>query len=110
MIKQLKTASGATYWRTFPEKAKRFPSMGTSVPNGVHMAHPTPLPLDRGPAHYRGADIEPIEFILAQKLDFCEGNVVKYVTRWKQKDGIADLKKARDYLDFLIKREENRTE
>ena len=39
---------------------------------------------------------------MANELDFCEGNVVKYVTRWKFKNGVEDLKKARQYLDFLI--------
>lgn len=59
-----------------------------------------------GGDHYRSKSIQPIEFILANGLGFCEGNVVKYVTRWKDKGGLADLKKARHYLDFLIESEE----
>ena len=55
-----------------------------------------------GPDHYRRSTIEPIQFILANKLDFCEGNVVKYVSRWKLKGGVEDLKKALHYLAFLI--------
>jgi hypothetical protein len=35
-------------------------------------------------------------------MDFCEGNIVKYVTRWKYKDGLDDLKKARWYVNKLI--------
>jgi hypothetical protein len=54
------------------------------------------------PSHYTGQAIEPIEYIAANKLDFCEGNVVKYITRWKHKNGIEDLEKARVYIDFLI--------
>lgn len=49
--------------------------------------------------------IPPIEYIEANQLDFCEGNVVKYVTRYKQKDGIRDLYKAMHYLTILINRE-----
>jgi hypothetical protein len=56
----------------------------------------------QGAGHYRRGDIEPIQYILANKLDFCEGNVVKYITRWRHKNGIEDLRKARHYIDFLI--------
>jgi Protein of unknwon function (DUF3310) len=59
-----------------------------------------------GGTHYRDKAIQPIQFILANGLGFCEGNVVKYITRWKDKGGLADLKKARHYLDFLIEQEE----
>lgn len=63
-----------------------------------------PSALDRqfGGSHYKEMAIQPVEFILANKLDFCEGNVVKYVSRWKVKNGIEDLRKARHYLDLLI--------
>lgn len=61
-----------------------------------------------GGDHYRSRSIQPIEFILENEIGFCEGNVIKYVTRWKDKGGVADLKKARHYLDFLIEREESK--
>lgn len=57
-----------------------------------------------GGSHYQTA-IEPIDFILANGLPFCEGNVVKYITRWRAKGGVEDLKKARQYIDFLIENE-----
>lgn len=53
------------------------------------------------PKHYRMA-IEPIEYILRNELDFAEGNVVKYVSRWREKGGIKDLEKARSYVELLI--------
>jgi len=56
-----------------------------------------------GGDHYARNGIQPIEYIMANELDFCEGNVVKYVTRWTYKNGVEDLLKARQYLDFLIK-------
>ena len=37
-------------------------------------------------------------------LDFCEGCVVKYISRWRQKNGLDDLLKARHYIDFIIER------
>lgn len=61
------------------------------------------------PEHYNSHAIEPIAYIMANGLDFCEGNVIKYVSRWKQKGGVADLHKARQYLDFIIKNEEEGT-
>jgi hypothetical protein len=55
-----------------------------------------------GGAHYRDKGIQPIIYIHANNLGFCEGNVVKYVTRWREKNGIADLEKAKHYLELLI--------
>jgi hypothetical protein len=58
-----------------------------------------------GGDHYRVRGIQPIEYIHANNLGFCEGNVVKYVTRWKDKGGEADLRKAIHYLELLIQLE-----
>lgn len=52
------------------------------------------------------ANVQPIELIASLDLDFFEGNVIKYVSRWRKKDGIKDLYKARDYLQWMIAREE----
>lgn len=57
-------------------------------------------------AHYTQATIQPIEYIVANNLDFLEGNVIKYVSRHKQKNGLEDLRKARVYLDWLIEQTE----
>ena len=61
-----------------------------------------------GGDHYNTKAIQPIDYILANKLNFCEGNVVKYITRYKDKNGIEDLKKAKQYIDFLIKEYESK--
>ncbi len=58
-----------------------------------------------GGDHYKKYAIQPIDFITANRLEWCEGNVVKYVTRWKDKGGLQDLLKARHYLDLLIERQ-----
>ena len=57
--------------------------------------------------HYR-ASIQTWDYILAHDLGFLEGNVIKYVTRYRKKDGIQDLLKARHYLDKLIEVENER--
>lgn len=63
-----------------------------------------------GGKHYKDKCIQPVEYIMANGLDFCEGNVIKYVSRWKSKhaNGLDDLLKARHYIDFLIEREQNK--
>lgn len=55
-----------------------------------------------GGNHYAKYPIQPTEYIIRNGLNFCEGNIVKYVTRWKDKGGVEDLKKARHYLDMMI--------
>ena len=56
------------------------------------------------PKHYNSGKIEVIDAIVDWELDFIEGNVVKYITRAKHKgDQLGDLRKARWYLDYLIK-------
>ena len=56
-----------------------------------------------GGTHYFDMKIEPLEYIDANVLGFAEGNIVKYVSRYKTKNGLEDLKKARFYINHLIK-------
>ncbi len=59
-------------------------------------------PAQVGGTHYTSMAIQPIDFIMKNELSFAEGNVVKYVCRYRKKGGKADLLKARQYIDFLI--------
>ena len=52
--------------------------------------------------HYKDKAIQPWDYIVSNKLGYLEGNIEKYVSRWKDKGGIDDLRKARHYLDKLI--------
>jgi hypothetical protein len=61
-----------------------------------------------GGSHYKDKGIQPIIYIHANELGFCEGNVVKYVTRWRDKNGVADLRKAIHYLELLIELEQTK--
>jgi hypothetical protein len=54
------------------------------------------------PSHYRQGNIEVIDFILDQKLSYLEGNVIKYISRYKYKNGLEDLNKAKWYISKLI--------
>ena len=66
----------------------------------------TDFDVDIDPKHYNLA-IEPFDYIHDNNLGFAEGNVIKYITRWKQKNGIEDLYKAKRYIDMLIDKENN---
>jgi len=55
------------------------------------------------PDHYAKYNIEPIHFIRANKLDYCQGNIIKYIMRYKDKNGLEDLYKAEWYIKELIK-------
>ena len=61
------------------------------------------------PIHYdNGTLVDVIQFCNIYNLDFTEGNIVKYIVRYKLKNGNEDLEKAKDYLERLIERESNR--
>jgi hypothetical protein len=60
------------------------------------------------PKHYTQGDMEVITAIEGMALDYHQGNVVKYVSRYRYKNGIEDLRKAKWYIDRLIYIEEQR--
>ena len=70
-----------------------------SVPQDV-----SALDVQVGGSHYKDMAIQPIEYILANDLPFIEGNIVKYITRWKQKGGVEDIKKVIHYAQILLEK------
>jgi hypothetical protein len=58
------------------------------------------------PAHYSRWPMQAIEFIAVNNLDYMRGNVIKYIIRYDAKNGLEDLRKARSYLNMLIRKEE----
>jgi len=54
-----------------------------------------------GGTHYQG-NIEPWDYIVSNKLGYLEGNIIKYVSRYKKKNGREDLLKAQHYLERLL--------
>ena len=59
------------------------------------------------PQHYNAGKTEVIDIIdgLGYTEGFCVGNIIKYVSRYKHKNGVQDLEKAKWYIDYLIKKE-----
>ena len=55
--------------------------------------------------HYKDMAIQPVEFIHANGIPFCEANAIKYLLRHRQKNGVEDLRKAKHYIDLLLQLE-----
>jgi UDP-3-O-acyl-N-acetylglucosamine deacetylase len=62
----------------------------------------TALDKQVGGDHYKELIIQPVEYIHANNIPFIEGSVIKYVSRWRNKNGIVDLEKAKHFIELLI--------
>jgi len=60
-----------------------------------------------GGSHYKDMKIQPVEFIVANKIEFLPGNAIKYICRHKQKGGEQDIRKAIHYLKLMLKHDYN---
>ena len=58
-----------------------------------------------GGTHYKDMKIQPSEFINENKLQFAEGNAIKYICRHASKGEVQDLEKAKHYIDMIIERD-----
>jgi hypothetical protein len=56
-------------------------------------------------SHYKDLAIQPVEFIYKNNIGYLEGNVIKYICRHKTKNGLADLQKAKHYIELLMELE-----
>ena len=79
----------------------------TAVGKLYHPQDQHPIKKQVGGGHYNRYAIQPVDFIIANKIDWCEANAIKYITRWKNKNGIEDIKKAIHYLEILLERLQN---
>lgn len=61
-----------------------------------------------GGNHYKDLAIQPVEYIMANNIPYVEGNIIKYITRWKQKGGVEDIKKVIHYAEILLNSVENK--
>ena len=58
-----------------------------------------------GGSHYKNLKIQPIEYIYANNMPFIEASILKYISRWRNKNGIQDLMKAKHFIELLIELE-----
>lgn len=89
----------SSYAYKLKERALSRPAPEPDVPQQ------TALDMQVDGEHYKKFKIQPIEFIHANNLPFIEGNIVKYITRWREKNGVRDLEKVKHYVDLLIELE-----
>lgn len=72
----------------------------------ANFKQPSALDIQVGGGHYKSRAIQPIEYIHANNLNYSEGAIVKYITRWREKNGFEDLNKIKHYVDLLIEMEQ----
>lgn len=65
----------------------------------------SPLEIQINGDHYKKLPIQPVEYTMKNNLNFLQGSVIKYITRYKNKGGLVDLQKARHCIDMLIQLE-----
>lgn len=107
-------ATGMTNQLPYP---LRPPEQCTFERNGITITRVTPASteakasqLQIGGEHYRKLKIQPVQYSHANSLPFIEGSIVKYITRWREKGGIQDLRKIQHFVDLLIELEEAKSE
>lgn len=69
---------------------------------GERALGPSALDKQEGGSHYKDMKIQPIEYIHANNMPFLEGTIIKYVSRWRSKGGLEDLRKAEHCIALLI--------
>jgi hypothetical protein len=65
----------------------------------------TPLDTQVGGSHYKDMKIQPVEYIHANAMPYMDGNVVKYISRHRNKNGAEDVRKAIQYCQMILQME-----
>lgn len=87
------------------EKDETFDDLSKEQKDYIQAIGTDPLSIQVGGMHYKSMAIQPVEYITKNNLPYCEANVVKYISRWRDKGGKKDLEKAKHYIDLLIQLE-----
>ena len=118
LIELIRDENGFTIWRGGEQPAdsatlaeETLSALGWTFDGQAWVEQPTigmvpnALDVQVGGSHYKDCAIQPIEYIHANKLGFAEGNVVKYITRHRQKHGADDVRKVIHYCQLLLELE-----
>lgn len=98
--------SETTEWDYDPDAYQPPPDITVADDTAVtYQRDPDPFTHQVGGSHYTDMAIQPIQYILANGIPYIESTVIKYVSRWRPKGGVEDLRKARHFLDMLINHE-----
>jgi hypothetical protein len=87
------------------EEDEAFAGLSEAQEDYIKAIGTDPLSVQVGGGHYKSMAIQPVEYITKNNLGYCEANVVKYISRWRDKGGKKDLEKAKHYIDLLIQLE-----
>lgn len=77
-------------------------SIDDASPNEWDNVFKSALDKQIGGSHYKGLKIQPIEYVMANDMNYCEANVVKYITRHHEKGGADDIRKVIHYCELLL--------
>ena len=111
LIELVEDENGNTHADSATLAEETLSALGWTFDGQAWVEHPTigmvpnALDVQVGGSHYKDCAIQPIEYIHANKLGFAEGNVVKYITRHRQKHGADDVKKVIHYCQLLLELE-----
>lgn len=83
--------------------------INAGAPSRAEPETTTPLATQIGGTHYKNLAIQPVEYIHANGIPFCEASSIKYLTRWRDKGGVADLEKAKHFIELLIELENRKS-
>lgn len=89
------------------EALSSFDAQVTAPPVGPQVINA--LDVQVGGDHYKKLKIQPVEYIHANNIPYIEGNIIKYITRWRDKNGVKDLEKVKHYVDLLVELEQLKT-
>lgn len=95
-----------------PECSEEIPCHFVDVKDGQTTGHPavkSPLSTQIGGDHYTKLAIQPMRYSMENGLDALQHTIIKYVTRFRDKNGIEDLEKAKHCIDMLIEFERNKS-
>lgn len=101
-VREIERGKGAA--QPTPAEPKKV-EMTLHIDASMAVGGPTALDRQVGGSHYKGFRIQPVEFIHKNHIPFIEGNAIKYLCRWREKGGVADLEKVKHYVDLLIQME-----
>jgi hypothetical protein len=90
-------------WTGWTDKYCGSKSINNATPAEWDAIRPDPLKYQVGGDHYTKMKIQPIEYIHANKMDFMDGCIVGYISRWRDKGGVQDLQKIKQFVDLIIK-------
>jgi hypothetical protein len=89
-------------WRAEARQAAKSVANIPGFEQTPHVAPASALATQVGGDHYKKLAIQPMQYSMANKLDACQHTAIKYITRFRDKGGVADLEKAKHVIDMLI--------